>query len=518
MAGNPNPNDLDVYDMWMVAIGTDRAVLARKGTGQSKAAGPVYQSAGPGLSQVAHVVIANAIQHSKPAMPAAPANAPAPRPARHLINAGSGQPSSSVPANGATASKASPGIANRATSTQAPTPKAASAAEKMKDFYTIYTTRLGFSQTRTDGSQVRLTSPNGESIVDINWISPKMTLINVLGEDSYTVSNYNFETSKFDSVIEKYSMVEEEVKLSIPERLGKGLSISSKMVGGAAICAAGTVVTDGAGTLAACAYGADVEASAFDELRGGSGRTLTNRAVTHALGEFVDEKAAQQIADNAEFAANIMFDAHTMGKVPDPALPEAPDAVQRPNQNQAIVQRSSTAPDPALPEAPDAAQRPNQNQAIVQGSSTDRVVQESTANMATRTGRRTTTLGKGSLFGVDDVTVVAHGNETLVEIGGQRLGPKEFAKVLVDSGFEGGTVRLASCKTGGCGAGGKTFAQELSKELSKLGADNAVIASANKIAIPPGIKGSGGLPTALTGSKPNLQGMPPGKGWEISVE
>ena len=45
MAGNPNPNDVDVFDMWMVVIGADRAALARHGTGQSKAAGPAQSSA-----------------------------------------------------------------------------------------------------------------------------------------------------------------------------------------------------------------------------------------------------------------------------------------------------------------------------------------------------------------------------------------------------------------------------------------------------------------------------------------
>ena len=68
MAGNPNPNDLDIHDMWVVALGVDRAVLARKGTSPSNGAAPADQSAKSVFSQMAHGVVANAIQSSKEAI------------------------------------------------------------------------------------------------------------------------------------------------------------------------------------------------------------------------------------------------------------------------------------------------------------------------------------------------------------------------------------------------------------------------------------------------------------------
>ena len=89
MAGNPDLKDLNIHDMWMAAIGVDRTVLARHG-----------------FNQMVHGAVAKAMQQSKPATPAAPANAPAPSPARRLINAGPGQRSPIASANGPIASKA----------------------------------------------------------------------------------------------------------------------------------------------------------------------------------------------------------------------------------------------------------------------------------------------------------------------------------------------------------------------------------------------------------------------------
>jgi hypothetical protein len=180
--------------------------------------------------------------------------------------------------------------------------------------------------------------------------------------------------------------------------------------------------------------------------------------------------------------------------------------VRTPNQDVAIPKQ-----EPDLP-------TPKQESVIVQGSSTDATVVKGTSAMAARTGQRATTLGKGNLVGVDEVTVVAHANETAVQIGNQILTPKQLAQGLADSGFEGGTVRLAACKTAGCGSGGKAFAQELSKELRKLSKDSAVIGTVDKVVIPSGIHAAQGLPTVISGSKASRVAKPLGKGWEIFVE
>jgi hypothetical protein len=64
MAGNPNPNDLDVWDMWTAAMGVERALFALKGNGQPNGAGPAAQAA-------------------KTAAPAAHPKAPAPSAVQH---------------------------------------------------------------------------------------------------------------------------------------------------------------------------------------------------------------------------------------------------------------------------------------------------------------------------------------------------------------------------------------------------------------------------------------------------
>lgn len=69
MAGDPDSNDLDVFDMWMVAIGAARAVLAHKVT-EPKAAGPADQAVGPPATSKA------AGPGAPPAVSAAPLSPP----------------------------------------------------------------------------------------------------------------------------------------------------------------------------------------------------------------------------------------------------------------------------------------------------------------------------------------------------------------------------------------------------------------------------------------------------------
>jgi LysM repeat protein len=142
---------------------------------------------------------------------------------------------------------------------------------------------------------------------------------------------------------------------------------------------------------------------------------------------------------------------------------------------------------------------------IVQGSA-DPVVSMSTYAMANRTGHAATSFGPGTLTNVEEVTVVAHGNESIVEIGNRAFSPRELAEVLKESGWKGGTIRLAACDTGSANA---TFAQNLANELDSLGMDSVVIApkaAANILA------GAHGLPQVndIAGKL-----LPAGEGWEF---
>jgi hypothetical protein len=180
---------------------------------------------------------------------------------------------------------------------------------QLVSYYHFYMDRLGYSYQKRGANRGRLINPRGVHFVDITWDAgaPSMTSMIVVSKLSYEVSEFNFLSNRFDTVYRQIEQVEYERKLSILERIGHGVSATSKFVGGVAICKAGTVGTLGFGSVAACAYGADVFASGIDELRGGSGRTLTNRVATYGLSQLVDADTAQSITDYGELAANLAY-------------------------------------------------------------------------------------------------------------------------------------------------------------------------------------------------------------------
>lgn len=149
---------------------------------------------------------------------------------------------------------------------------------------------------------------------------------------------------------------------------------------------------------------------------------------------------------------------------------------------------------------------------IVQGSA-DPAVFYSTYSMVNRTGHQGTGMGPGVLAGVDEVTLVAHGNQQIVAVGTQHMSPRQLAQTLVDAGWEGGTLRLAACETGICTVG-NPFAQTLANELKALGAESVVIAPEANVNIFGGMHGVPQIqpPTPPGGQKPPL--LPPGKGWK----
>ena len=182
---------------------------------------------------------------------------------------------------------------------------------------------------------------------------------------------------------------------------------------------------------------------------------------------------------------------------------EVPAEVRR-NVPATVAEKAAEKPDPD-PKTP-------QGPKVVQGSS-DKTVRDSTYIMANRTGHTPVPLTRGSLVNTEEVTLVTHGSETLVEIGGKPYTPKKLAEALRDSGWEGGTIRLAACKTGVACPGGTPFGQQLAAELKKLGLESAVIAPKGNVNVMAGIHG---LPQVRAKGAQDYQA--PGKGWEIYME
>jgi hypothetical protein len=94
-------------------------------------------------------------------------------------------------------------------------------------------------------------------------------------------------------------------------------------------------------------------------------------------------------------------------------------------------------------------------------------------------------LAPGSLSGVSEVTLIGHGVKLFrrdtgaiaVRIGRQEYTAQQLARALADAGWQGGTLRLAVCKTGTSCFLGTTYGDELATALR----DTAVIAPKGKV-------------------------------------
>ncbi len=150
---------------------------------------------------------------------------------------------------------------------------------------------------------------------------------------------------------------------------------------------------------------------------------------------------------------------------------------------------------------------------IIEGSTDAKVIRGVEA-MSRRTGYEITSFELKNLKGVQEATLIAHGNETGVVIGAQKLSAYQLAKAFVDAGWEGGVIRLVTCKSGVCGALNQTFAENFANQLELLGAESGVIAPNNTA----GVGNASGLPRVTDPSIPpdpdgNSIGLPLGKGW-----
>jgi hypothetical protein len=173
----------------------------------------------------------------------------------------------------------------------------------------------------------------------------------------------------------------------------------------------------------------------------------------------------------------------------------------------AVAMPAPGRPPSAPPAAPPAAPK------VVQGSN-DGVVTGFARDMGQATGHDVIGLGKGSLAGVEEVTLVAHGTTSIMEMGPKEIPtpPRQLAQQLVDAGWRGGTVRLASCNTGAGGA--QSYGQQLANALSELGAESAVIAPQAEAAMVHGIPR---VADSVIGPNGHPLAQPKGQGWDVFV-
>jgi len=149
---------------------------------------------------------------------------------------------------------------------------------------------------------------------------------------------------------------------------------------------------------------------------------------------------------------------------------------------------------------------------IVQGTP-DKTVDPHTSAMEARTGHADRVgLGKGTLAGVGEVSIVTHGTNVDIDFGpksGDIYSPRQLAKEMIKAGWQGGTVRLVACNTG---VGGESsFAQTLANELAARGAHSVVVAPEGVVST---VSQHHGIPVV---GQLDAQGQPqfqePGKGW-----
>lgn len=149
------------------------------------------------------------------------------------------------------------------------------------------------------------------------------------------------------------------------------------------------------------------------------------------------------------------------------------------------------------------------NSVVVVGS-TDALSKDGATAMASRTGHGIAGLGKDSLVGATEATLVAHGRASpaRVTINGSNVTPQVLARQLFDAGWRGGTLRMAVCEAGGCST---SIAQQVANELAQLGAETTVIAPQGngRVSI---LTHEDGLPQVR--NPPERAPKAAGKGWQ----
>jgi hypothetical protein len=245
-------------------------------------------------------------------------------------------------------------------------PDAARKISTLMSLYAIYVDRLDYIE-KQDGKVMALINPQGHHFVEITWdaAAPKLQSFIVIDEETWTISNFNFDTNRFETQEEHIKQELIEVKLSFWERLANSARFSARVVQGVGTCVGGAAESVGFGAYAACAYGADVLGAGYRELQGQDPRTLSNQLVTKGLSQVLSPELSQKIANYTEIAVDAAMLAHgaasarasklgipkTATKVPSSQVaPKAPELVAGDAEATAASGEAKAAP-PARPNA-----------------------------------------------------------------------------------------------------------------------------------------------------------------------
>ena len=136
--------------------------------------------------------------------------------------------------------------------------------------------------------------------------------------------------------------------------------------------------------------------------------------------------------------------------------------------------------------------------------------------LAEETGQPIVRLRPGALAGAQEISLIAHADTQLIDIGRASLTPEALADKLVESGFRGRIIRLIACSTGLACADLPIFGQRLTNALARHGVETAIIAPEGK----PGFDEATGrtprvLPPGADKMTKNVRDA--GKGWRYFV-
>jgi hypothetical protein len=207
----------------------------------------------------------------------------------------------------------------------------------------------------------------------------------------------------------------------------------------------------------------------------------------------------------------VAMPAPKIGSMPAPNFARVPSA--RPQ----ALELTSNAPHAAAPAAATQASSKTPGHSVILKGASSPAIDSNVLDMVllTKAGLLPE-LAAGVLKGVDNLTIVAHGNETHIDINGKLYTPVELAAHMVfDAGWEGGNITLASCNTGNCGSVSSSFRTRFEQALKLMGSPTKVLAPKGRVALVEGV------PTVVDESKapkgcPILiddDFFPAGQGW-----
>ena len=127
-------------------------------------------------------------------------------------------------------------------------------------------------------------------------------------------------------------------------------------------------------------------------------------------------------------------------------------------------------------------------------------------------------LAPGSMSGVKEVSLVAHGNPNVLNINGKLMTPEAAAQEMVKAGWDGGTVRLVACHGDVVSTvSNSSVAQRMANEFARLGAESGVIGGQAKVGSSPKLHGGQSIVLISDAQGKTIGTADPGKGWGYRV-